>query len=182
MVIDYLWPFFEPYVLGGEKEAELFTLLQYEKDPQQWKDVNTAIRFIRGMKSDHSQYQYQIDTLYLTCDKSMAEGFALRSYAGGEIGFITLQLINSLPLMQFDNWNPNESVSKAINQIVAFASSTPEPIVFTFNNLDIEDLLTDRDYKPQLNSEDYINYLEFHVVRYNKPIVLNEAEALPVNK
>lgn len=180
LALDYMWPLYEPYDIAGPKEKELLELLNYNEDQKQWSEIKTALRFIRSMKSGHSQYQYQEDSIYLTCEKNMAVGFAHRAFAGGEFGMMTYRLICTIPRIQHEGWRPNDNVSEAIAHISAFATEKLEPVIFEFKNLDIRKLVTDRDFPVQLHDEDLINRIEFHVVRYLEPIELDLTKAVSV--
>lgn len=179
-IIDFLWPFYEPFAFTGEKHGELLSLLDH--DEQADFQVTSVLRNIKGYKAGDSQWQYQKDCLYLTSFENNAEAFARNSFAGGEIGKFSFTLLRYLPKMKFAGFEPDAKTLESIKRISNFACSTPEPIVFEFNDLDPNDMVDDKEQKVQPHEDPLINQIIFRAVRYLKPIELDLDTARHIHK
>lgn len=181
LAIDYMWPYYEQFSVGCFRDNLLMTLL--ENDSRLFSDVKASLRSIRLMRDGHSQFQYQNDSLYLTCNKELARAFAKQSFAFGEKGFFAYTLIKVAPIMAFKEWNPKGEIADAINTIETFAKGIAEPVIFEFSNLELGNMVDDHDMPVKLpdSDEDFIIPCVFRVVRYTKPIVLDLNKSIPVH-
>ena len=128
LVLDYLYPFFEmnaidmKIMIGDEKCT---------KFPMFWK----AFCCIGGFKNGNTMYQY--DNFYLTNIKSRAIDYAYSSFAGGELGMMAYVIYQAALKIGFKNWNPSTDVKSAAKRITNFAEQSPEPVLFSFEDIDV---------------------------------------------
>ena len=81
---------------------------------------------------------YQYGSFYLTTNKMTALNYAQRSFAGGEIGLMAYSLIEGTEIINFTDYNPDESLKNKINRIKEFGEEGKEcPVIVTFNNIDL---------------------------------------------
>ncbi len=87
---------------------------------------------------------YQYGGLYLAAVKESAEGYARRSYAGGELGNICYWMIRGMDILRLPEWKPDDETKGEIAQLMAFASEEKrDPVVITIENVDSDELLAE---------------------------------------
>ncbi len=154
LIIDALWPFYEALlekeyiekIVHGEKRLVerlridlLYQNLFEGKGELDYYDLREKILMLRDCKRGIELYQY--GNFYVATTKSRASSYALRSFAGGELGLITYRLIQGAQIIKFDNFCPNTDVDHAMSNIIEMATSIKrEPVVFKLENLNIDNL------------------------------------------
>jgi len=128
LVLDYLYPFFEmnPIDMGKLIGDEKCT-----KYPMFWK----SFICLGGFKNENTMYQYE--KFYLTNIKDRAIDYAYSSFAGGELGMMAYEIYQAALKVGFKNWNPSTDVKSASKRITDFAEQPPEPVLFSFEDIDV---------------------------------------------
>ena len=168
--IRYLWTLYQPY---HEKDMMLrcfMPALGYDDDHKLYLDLMSAMNCLGGKLRGNEFYQY--DAFYLTRLRWRAENFAHKAFAGGEYGTTAYRLYKAAKVIDFKNWNPDNVVADALKQIVGMAEEKPQPVLFRFDNLNPDYLMTEH---AMPYTEDL--YDAVPNVRYTGKIVLNINEA-----
>lgn len=132
----YLWQILNPYI---EKYGFSLDIFKEPLSTNQtcYRNLLNAVTCYSASINGNIQYQYG-DAFYLTNMRDMAERYAYRSFAFGETGLLPYRMYDAVRQLNLKEWNPSEEVSKAIDDIVAFAEDRNHvsPVIFDFNNLD----------------------------------------------
>ena len=86
---------------------------------------------------------YDYSYLYLSNDIERAKSYARRSFAFGEIGLTTFQLIDAEKKIKLPEFNPDEKTMTAINKIYSFANEEAEPVVVELSDYDPDTIQLD---------------------------------------
>lgn len=128
LVLDYLYPFFE---MNSKDMGKMLGDEKCTKYPMFWK----AFICIGGFMNGNTTYQY--GNFYLTNIKSRAIDYAYSSFAGGELGMMAYEIYQAALKIGFKNWNPSSDVESAAKRIMDFAEIPPEPVLFSFDDIDV---------------------------------------------
>ncbi len=168
--IRYLWTLYQSY---HEKDMMLrcfMPALGYDDDHKQYLDLMSAMNCLGGKLRGNEFYQY--DAFYLTRLRWRAENFAHKAFAGGEYGITAYRLYKAAKVIEFNNWNPDKEVTDALRRIECMAEEKPQPVLFCFDNLNPDNLMTEH---AMPYTEDLYDVIDN--VRYAGKIVLNINEA-----
>lgn len=155
-VVDYLFPFYNELASTFETVEKLYcgqkiytqeSLLKIKYGdklksiPGLYYNLNEKITMMQAQMNGNKQYQY--GSFYLTSDRRIAFNYAVDSFAGGELGLVAYRFIQGLDIVVFDNFNPSTELLQSIKTIQDFASDEQQdnPVIFTFKDIDIADLL-----------------------------------------
>ena len=158
-VISKLWEVYKPYyterfykerLLPNKeiiyKEYRRFVLLKdyFVKCGKEiiYNTLNEKLSMLEFRYNGSGYYQY--GSLYLAAVKETAKGYALRSYAGGELGNICYWMIRGMEILQLPEWRPDDVTQNEIARILAFAAEDKrEPVVITIDGVDSDNLLAE---------------------------------------
>lgn len=165
--IKYIWTLFQPY---HEKDMMLRCFkpaLGYEENQKLYLDLMSAMNCLGGKMRGNEFYQY--DAFYLTRLRWRAENFAHKAFAGGEYGTTAYRLYKAAKVIDFKNWNPDKTVTDALMRIASMAEKKPQPIVFSFENLNPDYLMTEHampyteDLYDVIDNVRYIGKIELNI-------------------
>ena len=162
--IDDLWELFKPLLQEldsvdtavdhypwrlPKREIDKYKELLESKDRFLYYNLVEKLNMIDYWKQGIQQYQY--GDLYLTALEMKAERYAMRSFAGGELGLMVCRLVESADIIGID-YSKSKEIN-AIERVMQFALDEVnyDPVVFKLSNVPIRNLLTDEG-KP-LNEE-----------------------------
>ena len=155
--IDYLWELYKPLLIEVESEetaVKRFPWMPPKRKIDNYKELleskNRHLYINLIEKLDMIDYwkrgiqQYQYGDLYLTALEMKAERYAMRSFAGGEMGLMVCRLVESADIIGLDYSSSKEI--NAIEQVMQFAldEANYAPVVFELPNVPIKNLLTDK--------------------------------------
>ena len=154
MVSDYLWSLFKPYyetniivpinLPGYEGCTEMEKKLYEFKDLLDTDDYITMCYALdRQSARNNGNELYDYSYLYLSNDIERAKSYARRSFAFGEIGLTTFQLIDAEKKIKLAEFNPDEETMTAINKIYSFANEEAEPVVVELSDYDPDTIQLD---------------------------------------
>ena len=132
-----------------KREIYKYKELLESKDRFLYYNLVEKLNMIDYWKQGIQQYQY--GDLYLTALEMKAERYAMRSFAGGELGLMVCRLVESADIIGID-YSQSKEIN-AIERVMQFALDEVnyDPVVFKLSNVPIRNLLTDEG-KP-LNEE-----------------------------
>lgn len=152
-----LWAIFKPYYVnemveksfnGHKKFVQQYRIENYKdyiiehSSTDTWTNLYEKLMMCNCNETKSQLYQY--GDLYLTGDIDKAKRYALRSFAGGEIGLIVYRLIQGLEALGWDNFINDEFIKNNIRTIKSFAEQNAVPIVIPISDLDLNYLLTEK--------------------------------------
>ena len=111
--------------------------------------------------NENGSPNYQYGDLYLTGDKNKAKSYALRSFAGGEIGSIAYRLIQGAGILGWINLDEQDEVYKAIGKIKQFAEDEPNPVVLKIKDIGVGNLLLENGNPVQQKDLALVRYGSF---------------------
>ena len=188
-VIDCLWNLLKPYMqnvyydkhINGQvikvlepKLYEYKELITIKYGEVLWYNIYEKLLML-STRDDGNEY-YQYGSLYLTNLKIKAGNYARRAFAGGELGLIAYRLIQAAEILEQYDFTENDAVMKSVNNVKAFAESSPKPVIIPITEIDINYLFSE-------NGKDLIfvdGMLFSQCLRYTKPynLCLDNAEYL----
>lgn len=152
--IDNLWELYKPLFQEldstaanqnpwrlPKREIDKYKDLLESKEEFLYYNLVEKLNMIDYWKQGIQQYQY--GDLYLTALKMKAERYAMRSFAGGELGLMVFRLVESADVIGLD-YSQSKEIN-AIERVMQFAldESNYDPVVFELSNVPIKNLLTD---------------------------------------
>ena len=169
-VIDYLFPFYDELATTFEQVQEEYQgevrfssrcLLDTRfKDnimqiPHLYMGLHNSIISIQARNRGNGQYQY--GSFYLSSMRQMAINYAIRSFAGGELGFVAYRFIQGLECVEFSDYHPSQDIVHSMDIIKDFASDESQhaPVLFTFKDVDINFLQDDKGNPLPPDFDDY---------------------------
>ena len=103
---------------------------------------------------------YQYGDLYLAASHESARRYAIRSFAGGELGLLAYRFIEGLDFLNLPEWNPTPEIQDAIMRIMEFGEEGKEdPVIVTLEGIDPEDLVMENGTSAKEEIEAYYNIL-----------------------
>ena len=152
-VANYLWQFFHPLwvdelvetIIEGNKafvkrkKITNYKQVLNQKEPNLYHTLWENLDIISFEKNGNGNFQY--NDLYLTTELDKAINYAMRSYAGGEIGFIAYSLIQGAEVIMSEGWDKDAQINLAIARIKKFAEAPKQPVILAAKNIKVESLL-----------------------------------------
>ena len=92
---------------------------------------------------------YEYDDTYLTSSKKDAIKFAKNAYHYGEIGTIAWKLYEGLSSVNYELPPLNQEQQEALDSIIGFSYHDSEPVIYSFINLPIENLVEENGRKKE---------------------------------
>lgn len=150
-VLDLVWPFYEPYSSEHQHmeynrkvkgyvpvlDAEVLKgSLEYDKDSTLYSNIILGITINKNRLNSRKQWQYE--GLYLSYSEWLAWNYARRAACFGELGMLAYSFIKGAKKIQFNGWNPDDKVQKAIDRIKCFGEDKAEPVVVVLEYLDMK--------------------------------------------
>ncbi len=180
IIINKLFDKYTPYLYSND-DTRLKNLIREDRlsaFPNLIKEINSTCAILRLNASGCKEYEY--GDFYLTSNKFSATIYAIQAFAGGEWGNHAYKLLHLTEQAELSEWL-NEIPSNLIQLIKLFAETKPQPVLFEFNDLNLDDLRTEHGERV----EKYIKNGQLKGVdsfRYLKPIELDLNKAIPVDK
>ena len=129
-------------------------------------NIKEKLHMLESRNNNSGLYQY--GSFYLTTNKMTALNYAQRSFAGGEIGLMAYRLIEGTEIINFTDYNPDESLKNKINRIKEFGEEGKEhPVIVSFDNVDFN-CLSYENGNPLKIKEGIPELIGSHF-RFNKP-------------
>ncbi len=127
--------------------------------------VIDALGCLDSRTNGNENFQYPDNVLYLHSYRGCADSYAVRSFAGGEIGYIAYFLCQAVINMSVSEFHLDEETENAMQKVLAFGNEGKYPVVITLNNLDFKFLRNE--------NGSIITNLNFErkSYRYLKPII-----------
>lgn len=158
-VIDYLFPFYDKLATTFEMVQDEFQgqvrffnrcLLdirykdKLEQIPGLFSNLHKSITLIQARNRGNRQYQY--GSFYVTSMRGIAVSYALRSFAGGELGYAAYNYIRGLECVKLESYNPSRDIIRSMGIVGEFAGDEGQhdPVIFTFKDIDIDCLQNER--------------------------------------
>lgn len=92
---------------------------------------------------------YEYDDIYLTSSIKDAIKFAKNAYHYGEIGTIAWKLYEGLSVVNYELPALSQEQQEALDSIIGFADHDSEPVIYSFINLPIENLVEENGRKKE---------------------------------
>lgn len=108
--------------------------LAYDTDSTTYLNLLNALTLCDGMNSNSPNYNY--DYFFVANWGSIAENYARRSFAFGEIGLMAYRILDVCLKMGMKKWGPYP-LRDFCKRIIDFAEGEPQPVVFAFDDLDL---------------------------------------------
>ena len=153
--------------LAIEMLFNLYEKNEYQKcfdkptENKEINDLNSIYLQVDALMSKSSSYEY--DNTYLTQEIDKAVYYAKIAYHFGELGYFAWKMIKGLELTGYKlPENITEEQQVALDSVIGFADHDSEPVIFTFKNLPLENLMDEMGCKKIINSNvRYIGTLDF---------------------
>lgn len=128
---------------------------------KQINDLNSIYLQVESLMNKSSSYEY--DCTYLTQEIEKAIYYSKIAYHYGELGYFAWEMLKGLELTGYTlPENITEEQQAAINSIIGFADHNPEPVIYVFKNLPLENLMDEMGCKEIINPNvRYIGQLDF---------------------
>ena len=117
---------------------------EYEKvySGENTKEINDILDYLIAAHSAlKNNVFYEYNDTYLTSSLQEAIKFSKNAYHFGEIGTIAWKLYEGLSIINYELPPLNQEQQEALDSIIGFADHDPEPVVYAFKNLPIENLV-----------------------------------------
>lgn len=106
------------------------------------KEINEILDYlIKAHSALKKNVFYEYNDTYLTSSKQEAIKFSKNAYHFGEIGTIAWKLYEGLSIINYELPPLNQEQQEALDSIIGFADHDPEPVIYSFINLPIENLV-----------------------------------------
>ena len=106
------------------------------------KEINDILDYLIAAHSAlKNNVFYEYNDTYLTSSLQEAIKFSKNAYHFGEIGTIAWKLYEGLSIINYELPPLNQEQQEALDSIIGFADHDPEPVVYAFKNLPIENLV-----------------------------------------
>lgn len=195
-VIEYFWGVLEPdfsnfeskqiTVDGKVKTTKVRKIERYkpifesQKKLELYNNLIEKMWMIDSWKNGNEQYQY--GDLYLTSSKMKAMDYAVRSFAGGELGLIAQRLLLSAEVIGLEITNLDKKTKVAIDTVRSFVSEQhgTSPVIVKVPDIDVNYLYSDKGERIEWMT-DHFAHQDF---RYLKEITLSleNAEYIKINR
>ena len=100
---------------------------------------------------------YEYNDIYLTSSLQDAIKFSKNAYHYGEIGTIAWKLYEGISIVNYQLPQLTQEQQDALDNIIGFAEHDPEPVVYAFKSLPIENLVEEggrkKEFEIALNKE-----------------------------
>lgn len=122
------------------------------------KEINDILDYLIAAHSAlKNNVFYEYNDTYLTSSLQEAIKFSKNAYHFGEIGTIAWKLYEGLSIINYELPPLNQEHQEALDSIIGFADHDPEPVVYAFKNLPIENLVEEggrkKEFEIALNKE-----------------------------
>ena len=122
------------------------------------KEINDILDYLIAAHSAlKNNVFYEYNDTYLTSSLQEAIKFSKNAYHFGEIGTIAWKLYEGLSIINYELPPLNQEQQEALDSIIGFADHDPEPVVYAFKNLPIENLVEEggrkKEFEIALNKE-----------------------------
>ena len=122
------------------------------------KEINDILDYLIAAHSAmKNNVFYEYNNTYLTSSLEEAIKFSKNAYHYGEIGTIAWKLYEGLSIINYELPPLNQEQQEALDSIIGFADHDPEPVVYAFKNLPIENLVEEggrkKEFEIALNKE-----------------------------
>ena len=122
------------------------------------KEINDILDYLIAAHSAlKNNVFYEYNDIYLTSSLQAAIKFSKNAYHYGEIGTIAWKLYEGLSIINYELPPLNQERQEALDSISGVADHDPEPVVYAFKNLPIENLVEEggrkKEFEIALNKE-----------------------------
>ena len=122
------------------------------------KEINDILDYLIAAHSAlKNNVFYEYNDTYLTSSLQEAIKFSKNAYHFGEIGTIAWKLYEGLSIINYELPPLNQEQQEALDSIIGFADHDPEPVVYAFKTLPIENLVEEggrkKEFEIALNKE-----------------------------
>ena len=122
------------------------------------KEINDILDYLIAAHSAlKNNVFYEYNDTYLTSSLQEAIKFSKNAYHFEEIGTIAWKLYEGLSIINYELPPLNQEQQEALDSIIGFADHDPEPVVYAFKNLPIENLVEEggrkKEFEIALNKE-----------------------------
>ena len=122
------------------------------------KEINDILDYLIAAHSAlKNNVFYEYNDTYLTSSLQEAIKCSKNAYHFGEIGTIAWKLYEGLSIINYELPPLNQEQQEALDSIIGFADHDPEPVVYAFKNLPIENLVEEggrkKEFEIALNKE-----------------------------
>lgn len=122
------------------------------------KEINDILDYLIAAHSAlKNNVFYEYNDTYLTSSLQEAIKFSKNAYHFGEIGTIAWKLYEGLSIINYELPPLNQEQQEALDSIIGFTDHDPEPVVYAFKNLPIENLVEEggrkKEFEIALNKE-----------------------------
>lgn len=122
------------------------------------KEINDILDYLIAAHSAlKNNVFYEYNDTYLTSSLQEAIKFSKNAYHFGEIGTIAWKLYEGLSIINYELPPLNQEQQEALDSIIGFADHDPEPVIYAFKNLPIENLVEEggrkKEFEIALNKE-----------------------------
>lgn len=122
------------------------------------KEINDILDYLIAAHSAlKNNVFYEYNDIYLTSSLQDAIKFSKNAYHYGEIGTIAWKLYEGISIVNYQLQQLTQEQQEALDSIIGFAEHDPEPVVYAFKNLPIENLVEEggrkKEFEIALNKE-----------------------------
>lgn len=122
------------------------------------KEINDILDYLIAAHSAlKNNVFYEYNDIYLTSSLQAAIKFSKNAYHYGEIGTIAWKLYEGISIVNYQLPQLTQEQQDALDSIIGFAEHDPEPVVYAFKNLPIENLVEEggrkKEFEIALNKE-----------------------------
>ena len=122
------------------------------------KEINDILDYLIAAHSTlKNNVFYEYNDTYLTSSLQDAIKFSKNAYHYGEIGTIAWKLYEGISIVNYQLPQLTQEQQDALDSIIGFAEHDPEPVVYAFKNLPIENLVEEggrkKEFEIALNKE-----------------------------
>lgn len=192
-VIDFLFPYYDKLATtyekveiwkgglllgyGSERQLDKRFKDKLEQIPGLFSNLHKSITLIQARNRGNGQYQY--GSFYVTSMRGMAVSYALRSFAGGELGYAAYYYIRGLECVELESYNPSRDIIRSMDIIREFAGDEGQhdPVIFTFKDIDIDCLQNERGNPLPPDFDDFDTGQSFRLLK-DVQLSLDDAEHL----
>ncbi|MGL5981037.1 MAG: hypothetical protein ACRCZY_09220 [Phocaeicola sp.] len=151
--------------------------LHYEENTILYSNLLNALSLYDGLQNDSKFFQY--DDFYVTNNRSRAESYANSSFAFGEVGLMAYRMVEVAREMGIEKVI-HPATYALLNKVIDFAESEAQPIVVTFDDLDISLLKFENgnpiDFDYKVLSDTICSF------RYKGNVIINESQVEHLKK
>lgn len=164
-VANFLWAYLFDDIFDFEmkitsfKNSFLKATLTESGIPFLYENLNNVLSMFYSYLNNAPKYRYDEGVTFFCTDILGAKSYAMRSFAGGEMGLIAYRMIQGAKALKSDFYDEaNNYTKELIDRIVNYAEKeNPKPVVIPFNDYDL-DLLQREDGRNIEGIDDCIFY------------------------